>query len=158
MSLGCGKNKTSFINSAQRTRDPVSIATFFADEFLGGCAKVVVELPGLVVVHPSELHAVFVVLPVVRLVGRPGEEVLRGGQSKPALQCVLDNLLSRPAAAYRRAPVRVDKMIFITDVIQSDPGGRWHVSCGWKETPGLFKADFFSSLRLRAFSAGAHRL
>lgn len=94
MSLGCGKSKKSFINSAQRTRDLVSIPTFFADELLRGCAEVVVEFPGLVVVHPSELHAVFVVLPVVRLVGRPGEEVLRGGQSKPALQCVLNHLLS----------------------------------------------------------------
>lgn len=67
------------MNSAQRTRDLVSVPTSFADEFLRRCAKVVVEFPGLVVVHPSELHAVFVALPVVRLVGRPGEEVLMGG-------------------------------------------------------------------------------
>lgn len=51
--------------------------TFFADKFLSGGAEVIVELPGLLVVHPSEVDTVLVALPVVRLVGSPWEEVLR---------------------------------------------------------------------------------
>lgn len=51
--------------------------TFFADELVGGGADVVVELPRLHVVHPPDVHAVLVVLPVVRLVGPPREQVLR---------------------------------------------------------------------------------
>ena len=50
--------------------------TFFADEVPRGGAEIIVEFPRFVVGHPSQVSAVLVVLPVVRLVGRPGEEVL----------------------------------------------------------------------------------
>lgn len=108
--------------------------TFFADKFLCGRAKIIVELPGLVVVHPSELDAVFVVLPVVWLVRRPWEEVLgvvvggvgvgRGGV-KACLQSSCRSL-----AAYRRGSVRVNEVVFAADVVEADPGGCWQVSCG----------------------------
>lgn len=51
--------------------------TFFADKFPGVGADVVSELPGLGLSRPLEVHAVLVLLPVVRLVGRPREEILR---------------------------------------------------------------------------------
>lgn len=53
------------------------VQTFFADELAGGGADVVVELPRLDVVHPSDVHAVLLVLPVVRLAGPPYEQVLQ---------------------------------------------------------------------------------
>lgn len=51
--------------------------TFFADELAGGGADVVVELPRFNVVRSPDVHAVLLVLPVVRLVGAPGEQVLQ---------------------------------------------------------------------------------
>lgn len=50
--------------------------TFFADELVGGGAEVVVKLPCFYVVHPPDVHAVLVALPVVWLVGAPREKVL----------------------------------------------------------------------------------
>lgn len=51
--------------------------TFFADKFLCGCAEIIIEFPRFMVIHPSEVHTVLVILPVVWLVWPPREEVLR---------------------------------------------------------------------------------
>lgn len=50
--------------------------TFFADEFIGGCAEVVFEFSRFCVHRAFQVNAVLVVLPVVRLVWCPREEVL----------------------------------------------------------------------------------
>lgn len=51
--------------------------TFFADELAAGGADVVVKLPRFDVVGAPDVHAVLLVLPVVRLARAPWEKVLQ---------------------------------------------------------------------------------
>lgn len=72
------QEKDEWINMAYQT--------FFADEFLCGCAEIITEFPSILVIHPSQVHTVLVVLPVVWLAVPPWEEVLRSKDknSQPA--------------------------------------------------------------------------
>lgn len=57
--------------------------TFFADKIQAGGAEIIIEFPRFMVLHPSDVHTVLVVLPVVGLVGPPWEEVLREDKNSP---------------------------------------------------------------------------
>lgn len=86
LSLSC-RDKILFLNTLRTQQkwncDSKINQTFFADEFLCCGAEVVADFPGFRVVHASDQYTVLVVLPVVRLVRSPGQEVLRGRTNRP---------------------------------------------------------------------------
>lgn len=133
MSFGCAEKTRSEQQrpeSSSRREQP----TFFADEFLCGGADVVVEFSRLVVIHPPELHAVLLVLPVVRLVGGPGEEILashgtHGEKSPCRIRTDCFTSVRVTFTSHRGSSIGVNKSVFCGDVVQAQPGLPRHVSC-----------------------------
>lgn len=126
---GDSQSEPIILPSNKDTRVCVCVQTFFADELVGGGADVVVELPRLDVVHPPDVHAVLLVLPVVRLVGPPWEEVLRGETASGVPRAQPQAWRGAAALAYRWRPVCVGEGAFSVDVVQADPGRDRHVAC-----------------------------
>lgn len=84
--------------------------TFFADVFLCARADIIVEFPSFRVSHPSEVHTVLIVLPVVWLVGLPQKEVLRSTEQQQQLRLQI-LLLSQTASIVHKETSRKEKYL-----------------------------------------------